>query len=554
MAGNLLTNGDLEEGTGNSFTGWSLSDTGTSTITEETDDVFCGTRCIRMHVPDGEACNFSQSNLVELGQECTVSFWAKRTGPSTAVRLYVYRPNALSSFLLTEEWTKYSFTMIATTETRFLLNRSGTWGSVDVLVDKLRVEQTPVKYATIIHQLSGTLSGTVDFTETGFGTPKAALVFLTYTSGLSTSVAHSAMSIGFWDGTTQECTWSSVDDNLSSQSDANRGQVTGSIAKIQIDDTTTLARYTIANITDGVRITLAQDNTSGTRYATVILFSGADVESYIGTFTPGSTNGTYASEIGVGFRPDLIFSMSAGTDGNINTNNCIHSFGATTRRGSEAGSHPNRAIHWGAVDNQTTCVVGCYSSSVGIAGQYYNAAMAWQAKVTKITSNGFTSQTTGSTSGDELVFLALKLPEINIDLHALASPTSTGLDPTTGLGFKPGMIIVAGTIASGIDSNHTSMSASFGGATSTAQSCVAVSAEGGALSANCDSWSCAHNDAVLKIIYPSHATGISYVEADLDSFDDDGYTLNYSVVGASARNGWAIAFEDPDETKRLLTS
>ena len=133
---------------------------------------------------------------------------------------------------------------------------------------------------------------TQDITSSGFGTPTAAVVICSYATALDTNTADAIISIGFYDGTTQECVESNSED-AQAASNCNHSHTAAKVLSIRVPGSSTVIREaTAAFITDGVRLTWTGGNTNQYQ-VTVWLFNdvgSVSVESYVpnASTTPGT--------------------------------------------------------------------------------------------------------------------------------------------------------------------------------------------------------------------------------------------------------------------------
>lgn len=537
MAGNIVDNGGFESWTATNLDSWSESVTGPSTLTEETTEVFTGSSCVRFEGGSGNeyvGMNQGLAPGMEVGQEYTLTFYAKG---SAACSLATEGCWATETFNLTTEWKKFSYTAIAT-GTTITIKRNSLSNRV-AYIDKMEVRATPAKYGVVRAQLSFDLAGTTDFTITDFGTPRAALIFLAGAWLDNTPTLDNTTSIGFWDGTNQNCVWMGEDSNKDTTV-GRRGYTTNSVARIQNSTSTIIAEYSISNITDGVRLTLDIDTTSAARWCTVILFGGKDVEAFTGTQAAPATVAAGEEKIVTGFRPDVIFWSSSCSNAEAGTEG-TQSFGVSTRRGA---SIQQRMVGSSMYNAQDTTRTGCIHNNNRSIGQLHADSNGWNMNTTQFLADGMNIEATGSTNDDVISCLALKLPEINVDLHSVILPTSTGTNAKTGLGFEPELLV--GCFCSAVASNTITqgLGTTYSMGTATQESYLAMRSED-----NVDV-SVATNMVDDKFLVLLDHDGTVESVATIDSFDSDGYTLNFTTA-ETAKVGWILAFGNATKTKRL---
>src|SRR5687768_881880 len=139
--------------------------------------------------------------------------------------------------------------------------------------------------AVVRNTLTATGGGTTDFTSTGFGTPTAAIIIFCNANATNNPQDSGIIGVGFWDATNQRTVSVRCNDNGAT---ATTARTSDDALAIRIEGTDgTNNDYTVANTTDGIRLTMTVDNTSLARFATVILLKG--VSAQVGTFTPNAT-------------------------------------------------------------------------------------------------------------------------------------------------------------------------------------------------------------------------------------------------------------------------
>lgn len=138
-----LMNGDFEEGEGTSFTNWNVYN-GDGRFSEEVVDVLSGGRALKVSNPvDGnpwESQFVSDGFDTVNGQDYTVSMWIK--GDPVTVR-YSTNPGVggdqyAGDYVATSDWTKYSWTFTANSDTTLIALDMGTTQG-DFIVDAVKV-------------------------------------------------------------------------------------------------------------------------------------------------------------------------------------------------------------------------------------------------------------------------------------------------------------------------------------------------------------------------------------------------------------------------------
>ena len=203
----------------------------------------------------------------------------------------------------------------------------------------------------VIQQAVTTGTGTQDFTQTGFGTPKAVLFWLTRATSNGTAVNHCCMAVGATDGTRQWVGYAMDEHGVATMDNGNRGMTDECLA-ISLTASPAVDGEMNFNsfVTDGVRLSIG--NAFANAYlATVVLFGGSDLSVYcdVDTHSAGENNAT--SYTGPGFRPDLIFFGGHGRDFNDTSNAwASFSFGAAV----DDGSQTQGSFSWASEDGLAT--------------------------------------------------------------------------------------------------------------------------------------------------------------------------------------------------------
>ncbi len=383
---------------------------------------------------------------------------------------------------------------------------------------------------------SPTANGAQDVTIAGFGTPKAALIFAINAHNqadepIDQICADGNFMVGFTDGTNERAMAVAGNGTGAETSDESRAGRNSRLA-VQLERSV-VDGYASFNswITDGVRI-----NWGGTpkeRKYILVLFGGGDLLNVaVGTISNNTSHN-------LGFRPDVVFAGTVGytltsADG-ANEANTILSLGVVV----DDGANTERLVAISAEDGQTTTDTCAMVDTNDSLSQIYNGSQSWGANLT-IDADGFdTDSTMGS---DEGIYLALRFSaDVDVHLGTLTTPTTTGTDAVTGVGFEPKALFVAMTNVTAIDSVQSGLGFGFG-----------VAAQGESeYSANIAN---EHNQAATDaqcelagtVIDLPDDDGVGLAKAGVDSWDSDGFTLNYTTAPGTARYGWYLAIENPD--------
>ncbi len=149
-----------------------------------------------------------------------------------------------------------------------------------------------VKVTVVTKLLNLTVGSDTDFTEAGFGTPKACRVFVTGDATDDASVqAQSRQSIGFSDFTNHRCI-THQDEDASAKVDCDALKSATKCYSILDAGASEIVSGTASTIADGVRLTHTTGQGSALR-ATVVMYGGADLSVSLNSIvTPNSIGGT----------------------------------------------------------------------------------------------------------------------------------------------------------------------------------------------------------------------------------------------------------------------
>lgn len=396
-------------------------------------------------------------------------------------------------------------------------------------------DDVPISIATI-QGAANTGGGDQDFTVSGFGTPKAYLVFMVGATINGQSFNHMKGSIGGGDGTRQ---WVSAISSRNGNSTSNCFCRQATDESIMVLDTTNGTINGEANfvsfITDGVRFTWGNAPNLAVQIS-VVLFSGDDLNIYADNVS--HTNGQDVSQsfTGAGFIPDAIFGVTTSQAFNDTAvANASFSYGWSVNsvpiRQSCIGftaqhNQSTTATLSGTVDNRflvvppTTPASGAFSPTL---------------EMTSYPESGFALTKRGSAAAIPFGYLALKFNgKASTDVRVFTSPTSTGNFLRTTFGFKPQFLMLFPNFADTVNEREVinlegAGVAPFAMADAIRQYCLSMQDETG------QSTTDTQNLVDNKMVHVDHGGGNKVFEATLASFDTTGYTLDFSTTDATGR-------------------
>jgi hypothetical protein len=277
--------------------------------------------------------------------------------------------------------------------------------------------------------------------------------------------------------------------------------------------TTVFAADLVSLDADGFTVNFTTAN--ATAYVVnYMAFGGADLTNVaLKSFTSATATGNQATT-GVGFQPDVMLLLGADNSASNNSTN----FGLA--KSSSARSTASQAANatTGGRIQKTTVVYTNLDGGNSVRGE---------ADLVSLDSDGFTLNWTTANANTHTIY-ALCLKGGSFKVGSFLQKTSTGSQATTGVGFQPTGLLcfsagqTAGAALSGIQYLYT-------GAASSATKRVAVHYDAG-------NWSGVSLDRThIYNSYGDDGTPTLQGQADLTSFDSDGFTLNYGASDATAR-------------------
>lgn len=330
-----------------------------------------------------------------------------------------------------------------------------------------------IKVAVVSGLISGAATGFANFTKSGFGTPKACIVLLSFDFSDNTSVdPEGKISVGFSDFTNHRCIGQQDEDAVAKVNSDSRKSPTKAYSVLRAATGTPDIDGTASAITDGVRLTNTTNTNLNAVFATVIMFGGADLQVSIDTVVvPSSTGGT--TVVTTSIPQDLVFFIGADITGEDTTNTGINnSFGVADISNDQA-TLVNRCMGWASDHNNNdgspASVIRndrCLKILTEAAGD------DWGIELTAATTTSYTITTrdVGAGANMECYALALDLDDRGSQVGSVDSPTSGATwTPSVALGFTPQYVglgvthaAVEGTIESDADAGGLGISSNTG--------------------------------------------------------------------------------------------
>lgn len=283
-----------------------------------------------------------------------------------------------------------------------------------------------------------------------------------------------------------------------------------------------------------------------------VALGGSDITNVaIGSLNTGTTNSAGLSVAGLGFQPNLLFILASRLSTTAAYNN-----GST-----------NVSVSIGVAAAGSTAGVASYNTDDANAGAdtyqyvandgtiYWNMAEATgapqgnNAAFTSFNAGGFTITTgsSGTIANATVGYLAIRTTG-GVKVGAESQKTSTGTKATTGVGFRPTALFMFGTgctsLAPAAGAGRNGLTGFMGFAQVGEELAVAYSSTDGAGTSEAKSSSTQTKAAR----YVTGGTPTVVAEADLSSFDSDGFTLDWTTADATGRQFLYLAMNSSGYT------
>lgn len=389
-----------------------------------------------------------------------------------------------------------------------------------------RGKSTSIFPLNMVQQGIGATTGDIDIVIKGFKTPVAAIFSLGEGRVVGTVENDSHMSLGATDGTNH---WyvSSVGKHAEATSQNRRlGNTDAVIALISNTDANIFFSVTFVRwIKDGVRLNVGATD-GNERQLIVTLIGGSGVAAAVGSGALANTSATVTFT--PGFEADvlMIVQPGQGIDGVAGLNN-VYSVGFGTWDGATVlqTSYFYTSIH-------AASFADCRSRLKNDTIITFNDTRTVTLGNITLTQFDLTSSADDLTSKD-IGFVAINLGDSGKSWTGiLTTPTSTGENSLTGVGFKPTGGLMVPTMLPTEDTESLTGdagAAAFSAFNETNQFCNSYADEDGQTVMDIQ------GKAVEKIVDLDADDGTDGLEVSFSSFDTDGMTLDFTIVDGTAR-------------------
>ena len=416
-----------------------------------------------------------------------------------------------------------------------------------------------VKVAVVSGAISSGAAGTADFTKSGFGTPKACIVLLSFDPTDNASVAaEGKASIGFSDFTNHRCITHQDEDGSAKVDCDTRKSATKAYVILNVGGAVDIDG-TASTIADGVRLTNTTNGSGSAVFATVIMFGGADLEVSLDSVNVLATVDVSQTTVTTGFPPDLVFFIGVDIAGEDTTSTGINSSFGVVDISNDFATIINRCMGWASDHNDNEGIPSSVIRNNRALTMITEAgAQDWGIELNAATATSYTiiTRDVSPGAGMEVYALALNLDDRGSKVGSVDSPISGATwSPSVSLGFTPQHVGLGLTHSQteGVINNPSGGSGEAAGA-------LGLSFNTGAGEEACHSWYNENLAATINAnnLFRSRAIdlrdhNVSTVIQDHShlSFDSGGWTYTINTENETIARKlffWAIEVEAAGET------
>ncbi len=256
---------------------------------------------------------------------------------------------------------------------------------------------------------------------------------------------------------------------------------------------------------------------------------GDNVQTFAGDFTVNAGSTSSIAETGVGFQPDFLLCTALYDSG---VSNAV-SHGMASSSSDQAATASSMGVGTSSKHTLLDGYLVC-------PWETNFADVKYLAQLSSFDSDGFTVAVPSNTGSQNtsVNYLAVKDPDSQFMVGVETQKTSTGTKATTGVGFQPNGGIFLGSYKT--VTNDTTQVASPG-----SDAMLSIGTADGILNQSCevefnisggfgghDQNTYADTDIVLAL---GNNAATLITEASVDSWDSDGFTLDWTVSDGTAR-------------------
>lgn len=379
------------------------------------------------------------------------------------------------------------------------------------------------------------------YTSSGFGTPKAAILFVQGATSESTITNNNLISFCFVDST-NVLSVSGADINGISPTSCARSQRISDLGIYKADRT--IVTGTVSLVTDGISITWSSAPDASYRFFAILFNGNISTKSNIVLYDQAQNAEKTES---IGFVPDIMFFMSTHVSVAINN-------GSTTADKWSFGycdsNKTQGSINFYSKNSETTTDVATSIFDNRIISR--PDAVNYFEVSTLTSTMGITKR--GSSDNIAISYLAIKFESgEGGKVVKFSSPEGTGNSTVTGVPGRPFGNIIIGTCCAAYNTTYSTDVTSNGGVgfscfTKTDQYAISTGSRDGA------NPSSTRSVISPKAIRNLRKEGASNNVASYYSMNSSGFTLNWEEVDVTSSAYHAISFYGPKALRVGLQS
>lgn len=373
-----------------------------------------------------------------------------------------------------------------------------------------------------------------DFTQAGFGNPQAAIIKQSFLNAIPENDPHGFISINFTDFTRHRGGGTSAE-NGQVTTDSWQRHSTVTLYSPRENSGSSDWAATASVIADGLRLTFS-DTTGFDAVFTVIMFKGAS-NVHVNGLTSDGTQDTETNETNPNFKPDIIFGSNCKAWGNPNAldTDLWMQFGMAVRQSDDTFKQCGLNV-FGEDGVGTTNWSGIITNADGATQRIFKRSSGEMTslEITGALVNGFKVTTRDANASSRMAYLAIKLDTGDIaSINHITSPTGIGNQSYTGFGLTPHTCLGLISFMTALDTDNNNDAGAKAGLNSfnaTDEVTHGIAAKHNVATSSTRQFMSENAIQLSSDVFDTFILQASFV-----SLDDDGITLNFTTVDASAR-------------------
>lgn len=366
----------------------------------------------------------------------------------------------------------------------------------------------------------------------GLGFQPEVILFFWHLATADGGVADAATGIGVWcrnsGSPTQHACWMVSDDANTDSAGNNRG--TASDCVLITGPTGTVLGLADVSASDSDSFTLNWSSVDGTQRVVNYVALGGDIRAKSGAQAKPTVTGNQGIT-GVGAQPTALLIITGGD--NMTALDANDSVRASIGLGWGTSSSARGGSWWGQRSARTTGDGQSVQRTNLIAVSMSNLIIG-TADLVSLDADGFTlNWTLVSARASYYFWVALWGTDIQVSLGAVNSDTDLGAQAVSGVGFQPEVLLLQSFARAASTVEQADQRYSLGAAKSaTERAVIWAGGDNGAATTNESSY--LDRDKVMVFATEGGASPTVTAEADLQSFDADGFTLDWTDASPGA--------------------